>query len=212
MKRALLLSLVSLSLASSSRSQVVGFHDPFVNMGVKVGANFEHIASAPLNGSIGPLAGVYVRKGIGRCGVRLEVIGSYAQYKTKYPAAYYVNHTYGMDTVTKGNFQVIYANVPLLFEYRATKKLSLMVGPQFSYTASITDKNKIYADVYGNSNIITKVDFSMALGAEYKVAKKMHIGARVMKGMLDVNNSTYYLTHKPWSSIGAQVCISYVIL
>lgn len=212
MKRAFVLLSLALFLTNISRSQVVGFRDPFANVGVKVGGTAGYIASAPLKSSAGPLAGIYARKGIGRFAVRIEAMGSYAQYKTKYPAAYYSTHLPGMDTVTAANFQVIYLNVPLLFEYEATKKLHLLLGPQFSYIVSITDKSKVYSGIYGNSNILTNTDFSVAAGVEYDLGKRMQLGARIIKGVVDVNNSTYYLVHKPWTSAGAQVSVSYRIL
>ena len=193
-------------------AQVMAFKEPFANVGVKLGGNFEQISSAPLKSGPGLLVGVYASKSVGKFGVRIEATGSTAQYKTKYPAAYYVTHTPGMDTNTVGNFQVVYINVPLLFEYIATPKLHLLVGPQFGYMASITDKNKVYADIYGNSNILTTTDFSLVGGVEYVITKRMQVGARFVKGVTDVNNSTYYLIHKPWSSTGGQVSISYRIL
>ncbi len=106
----------------------------------------------------------------------------------------------------------MYVNIPLLFEYQTSAKWQIIAGPQFGYVASIKDKNKVYEGIYGNSNIITNTDFSIVAGAEYKVAKKMRIGARIVKGVIDVNNSTYYLVHKPWSSTGAQISVSYRIL
>jgi hypothetical protein len=206
------LFVASLFIAHGMEAQVMSYRAPFINIGVKVGGNVEHLSGSSLQGGPGFVAGIFVEKNVSKVGLRLEVTASSAQYPTKYPAANYVIHTPGMDTVTKASFRVMYINVPLLFQYHPTEKFSLLLGPQFSYAASITDKYTEYTLLYGNADIIKKIDFSAVLGAEYCIGRKIDIGARIFKGIVDINNSTYYLVRKPWTSTGAQVSVSYRIM
>ena len=212
MIRKTILGASVLLFTASAHAQVMAVPEAIAEVGVKIGGNFQKIASSPLNSGVGALAGVYIRKEIGKVGARLEITGSMAQYETKYPAAYYTTYTPGLDTTATAKFQVIYINVPLLFEYSPLPRLHLLLGPQFSYIASVTEKNKVYSGIYGNNNILKKTDISIVAGAEYSIKRKWQVGVRLVKGVTDVNNSTYYLIHKPWTSIGGQVSISYRIL
>ncbi|WP_345077751.1 outer membrane beta-barrel protein [Nemorincola caseinilytica] len=215
MKKYFFAAFVSLLLLQGvANGQVMGFREPIVNMGVKVGGSFMHLSSAPIRTSPGPLAGIYVWKNIGRFGVRLEALGTMVTHTTKYPASAYVIPTPGIDTETKASLQAIYLNVPLLLEYQLNENLQLLGGPQFGYLLSLTDKNDAYTKVYGNSEMLTKTDFAVVAGAEYALTrrKKLKAGARAVIGVTDVNNSTYYLVPRTWSSVALQLSLSYNIM
>jgi hypothetical protein len=214
MKRIFILTaFILIALQSTSYSQVMGSWTPFLNAGLKLGVNYQTISGAPVKANPGAVAGGYVRKDVyGRFGIRVEALGCLVKYTTKYPAAFYTLHTPGMDTITKGVFQAIYVNVPLLIEYRLSEQLQVMAGPQYGYIVSFTDNNNAYSKIYGNTDFITTSDFSMVAGIEYAINKRVSAELRLTKGVTDVNNSTYYLVVKKWSTSGIQASVSYKIL
>jgi hypothetical protein len=155
MKRALIATFfLFLFSHAATYGQVMGSWEPFLQVGLKLGVNFQSLSGAPVNSTPGAVAGAYARKDIGRFGVRAELLGSFTQYTTKYPASFYSNYTSGMDTVTKGKFMAIYLSVPLLVEYKLNNKLNVMAGPQFSYLVSLSDNNNAYSKIYGEGNFI----------------------------------------------------------
>jgi hypothetical protein len=210
MKHAILMSLLLISAASAD-AQVMGGDEPFVEVGVKLGGDLQHI-SAPISVGPGVIAGGYARKDIGRFGVRIEIMGNYCNYATKYPAAYYLIHTPTMDTLSKGEFQGIGISVPVMVEYQVNKKLKVLAGPQYRQLVSLSDKNDAYTTLYGKNSFLKKGDFSIVAGAELAVKKKFSLGARLMKGVTDINKSPYYLAPKTWTTTGFQVAVSYKIL
>lgn len=215
MKRYIFAILVSLALLqTTAHAQVMGFREPIVNLAVKVGGNFMHLMSAPVKTSPGPLAGLYVWKEIGRFGIRLEATGMMATHTTKYPASAYVVYTPGTDTETKASLQALYVNVPLLLEYQLNEDLQFVFGPQGTYMISLTDKNDAYTKVYGNADMLKKIDVALVGGAEYAFThrKRLIAGARAVVGVTDINNSAYYLVPRTWSSVALQLSLSYKIM
>ncbi len=196
----------------SSTGQVMGIVEPFANVGIKAGGSVQQLSSATVRSGPAPMIGVYVHKNLERFGVRLELQGSYMSYKTKFPASQYALYTPGMDTVKKGEFGALYLSVPLLIEYSVSRKLSVFAGPQFNYLASLTDKNGVFTQIYGEGNFIKSTDFSFAAGIELSIAKKLTFGARIIKGITDINNSIYYRTADSWTLTGMQLSVSYKIL
>lgn len=206
-------SLVTL-LSTNTNAQVMAVREPIVNMAVKVGGNYMTLASAPVKGGFAPMAGVYAWKNIGRFGIRLEAMGSMVTYTTKYAASFYSIYSPGMDTVTKAQFDVINVSAPLLIEYQLTERMQIMAGPQFSYAVTVTDKNEAYTKIYGNSDFIKKTDVAIVAGADYAVdfRKRLRVGARVMAGVTNINDNTYYLVPRTWTSFGVQLAVAYKIM
>jgi hypothetical protein len=210
MNRTIAVVIFAISFPLTTFSQVMGGTEPFLEYGVKLGADLQHV-STPIKGGIGAIAGAYARKDIAQFGVRIEVLGSYGSLSTKYPAAYYSIYSPGMDTTTKGAFQVIGVAVPLLAEYSVSEKLQVVAGVQYRYLVSVSDKNDVYTNLYGKDKFIKAGDFSVVAGVEYSIKKKIKLGARIMKGVTDINNSIYYLAPRSWTTTGAQFTISYKI-
>ncbi len=206
---ALLLS----ALPFVSHGQVVGVKEPFANVGVTLGGSLQQLSGAPVKSGPGIIAGVYSRKEISkRLGLRLEVLGNYFRYTTKYPASEYALYAPGMDTLHKGDFQVLYVNVPMLVECWVANTIQAVGGVQLGYLASITDKNNAYTSIYGANHFIKPTDFSAVLGIEMILTKKFKFGARFVKGVTDINNSKYYLVPKTWTTTSMQATVSYKIL
>lgn len=213
MKRTfILITFLLVGLQSTSFSQVMGVWEPIFNFGLKIGANFQTISGAPVTSGPGVMAGVYGRKDLKRFGVRGELLGGLAKYVTQYPASFYSLKTPGMDTVSKGDFQAIYLYIPILLEYKLNVKMTAMAGPQFNYVASLADNNNAYTKIYGDGKFIKKTEVAVVGGIEYSAGKRVRIGGRAMIGVTDINNSTYYLAYKKWSTVGAQLYVSYKIM
>ncbi len=93
MKRILSIVFLACILVTNTVSaQVMGGMVPFVQAGFKIGGNFQSLSKAPVKTGPGIIAGVYVRKNIERFGIRIEVLGGFNKYSTKFPAAYYSLH------------------------------------------------------------------------------------------------------------------------
>ncbi len=212
MKRILFAAILLFVLSPAiSNAQVMGGFEPFMEAGVKIGGDFQHL-SGPVKTGPAVILGGYARKSLERFGARIEVMGTYGSYTTKYPAAYYMIHTPTMDTISKGKFQAIGLYVPLMVEYLLKEKLRIIGGPQFRYLVSLSDQNGAFTKLYGKNSFLKSTDFSIVAGVEYTVKRKINLGARIMKGVTDINNSTYYLVPRTWSTLGAQVSISYKIM
>ncbi len=193
-------------------AQVMGGTVPFVQVGFKLGGNFQSLSKAPVKTGPGVLAGLYVRKSVERFGIRIEVLGGLNKYATKFPASYYSLPSPGLDTVSKGDFQAISIYAPVMIEYFLTNKLQVVAGGQYAYNLSMTDNNNAYTKIYGEDKFLKKSEIAIIAGVEYFYNKHVMMGARLTKGITDLNNSTYYLVPTTWTSTGIQVSVSYKIL
>lgn len=202
-------TLLFLSIAQPVKAQVMGSFTPFLSLGVKAGGGFQTLSGGPVKAAPVALGGIYMNKKLGRVGVRAELLGSYVSYTTKNPASFYSLYAPGMDTLNKGKFNVIAVNVPLLVEYQLREHLDVIAGVQFGYNVNVSDANGAYTSVYGNTDFLKASDFGIVAGVEHKITKKFHLGARILKGINDVNDSKYYLKPKSWTTTGIQVSASY---
>lgn len=202
-------TLLFLSIVHPVTAQVMGSFTPFLSLGVKAGGGFQTLSGGPVKAAPVALGGIYVKKKLGRVGVRAELLGTYVSYTTKNPASFYSLYAPGMDTLNKGKFNVIAVNVPLLVEYQLRERLDVIAGVQFGYNVNVSDANGAYTSVYGNTDFLKASDFGIVAGVEHRITKKFHVGARILKGINDVNGSKYYLKPKSWTTTGIQVSASY---
>jgi hypothetical protein len=193
-------------------AQVMGGTVPFVQVGFKLGGNFQGLSKAPIKTGPGVLAGIYARKSVERFGLRIEVLGGFNKYTTKYPASYYSLPSPNLDTISKGEFQSISLYAPVMVEYFLTNRLQVVAGGQYGLNLSMTDNNNAFTKIYGEDKFLKKSEIAIIAGVEYFYNKHVMLGARLTKGITDINNSTYYLVPTTWTSTGIQVSISYKIL
>ncbi len=213
MKRILSILFVTSFFATTTVSaQVMGGMVPFVQAGFKLGGNFQTLSKAPVKTGPGIIAGMYVRKNIERFGLRIEVLGGFNTYTTKFPASYYSLPSPGQDTLSKGEFQAISLYAPVMVEYVLTEKLQVVAGGQYAYNISMNDNNNAFTKIYGEDKFLKKTEIAIIAGVEYFYNKHVMMGARLTKGITDINNSTYYLVPTTWTSTGIQVSVSYKIL
>lgn len=213
MKRIIsILFLTSIFANNTTSAQVMGGTLPFVEAGFKLGGNFQGLSKSPIKTGPGVLAGLYVRKSVERFGIRIELLGGFNKYTTKYPASYYSLPSPGLDTISKGDFQAISIYAPVMIEYFLTNKLQVIAGGQYAYNISMNDNNNAFTKIYGEDKFLKKTEITIIAGVEYFYNKHVILGARLTKGITDVNNSTYYLVPTTWTSTGIQVGVSYKIL
>ncbi|MBX2906946.1 MAG: outer membrane beta-barrel protein [Taibaiella sp.] len=211
LRKLLPIAIFTLS-AFTGNSQIMGTREPFADVAIKAGGSFQTLSGAPVKAAPGWVAGISVRKPLYKFGARAELLAIHTRYKTKFPASLYSLYTPGMDTVSKGDFEVLYGALPLLIDYRLNNSLKVLAGAQLSYILNIKDKNGVYTSLYGDDAFIKISDFSLVAGLELNVAKNVDVAFRLVKGATDVNNSKYYLVPKAWTTTGLQVTASYKIL
>lgn len=210
--RHIALVVVALLTNINVRSQVMGVVEPIANVGVKAGVGVQQLSSTTVKAGSYAMLGAYVHKNIERFGVRLELQGSITKFTTKLPASTFALSVPGLDTVSKGEFQAVYVHIPLLIEYAVSKSLSAFAGPQFNYLAMLNDVNGVYTDIYGEGKLLKPTDFAFVGGVEFLVAKNVYFGLRIIQGLTDINNSTFYLKPDKWSLTGMQLSVSYKIM
>ena len=212
MKRAILLTLFSVVLISNhsfaqtdpttSTAPKKDTTPPKVNIGVKLGANFQSVSGSLWDHGYQPglTGGITVGMHKHKIGVRAEVLMSMSTFKSKAAT----------DSIgDKSNVTAINIDVPVLFEYDVIRWLTILVGPQYSNILSAKDPN--------NLNQNPKLDFkgssfSGVLGVEAKLPKHFTVGARYMLGFSNINNGILDQNETDsWKTSAMQVYVGYGI-
>jgi hypothetical protein len=169
-------------------------------LGFRLGANFQTITSSDwvqaYNAGVtgGFFAGFHQKN----AGIRLEILASTTQYKSVIPIDSEGN---------KGNFSVVYLDVPLLFEYNIIPQLSIQLGPQFSSIVSVTKQTTLDADP---KVLFKSSEFSGVVGLEAKLPAHIIAGARYIYGFTNLNNSAL-VSSENWETRTIQVYAGYII-
>lgn len=211
-RRNIVLVIVALLVNANVCAQVMGVVEPIANVGVKAGVGVQQLSSTTVKAGSYAMLGAYVHKNIERFGIRLELQGSFTKFTTKLPASTFALSAPGLDTVSKGEFHGVYVHIPLLIEYAVSKNLSAFAGPQFNYLAMLNDINGVYTGIYGEGKLLKPTDFAFVGGIELLVAKDVYFGVRIIQGLTDINNSTFYLKPDKWALTGMQLSVSYKIM
>lgn len=99
---------------------------------------------------------------------------------------------------------VDYISLPILFVYKPTPMLSILLGPQYSYAIAQT-KHLMQAPGYFDKNAFSHSDVSLVFGGQLNLGK-IKVGARYQEGLVNVNaiNST-----DSWRTYGFQFYVAY---
>jgi len=145
---------------------------PKVNVGLKVGANFESLTGNAWQNTYkgGVVFGAFARVYKGNLGLDVEAMINTAQYSP-------------VDSFASGTFRALYLNVPVLIEYKLFHRLWLQVGPQFSPLISMSNSAVDDPKALFKSSYLSGV-------AGLQVILPMHIvaGVRYVLGFTDINN------------------------
>ncbi len=207
MKHKLLLTALSATLlfANQANAQIPGVSKvtkalPKVDLGIKVGGNFNQLAGTGFKKAYQPgiVGGVFVGVRKGKMGVRAEGLVSSAKY------------TYTYTATTDGTFKNIYLDIPLLFEYKIIPRLWAQVGPQFSNVISVSADPNPPAGTDPKSYF--KSSFSGVLGLEAKLPAHLVVGARYILGITDVNDVSFGTAGGSWKTRTIQAYVGFRFL
>ncbi len=143
--------------------------------------------------------GIFMQTGKNKFGVRIEVLASTAHCKFKKLI---------VDSIgTKGEFNSLSIDVPLLLEYKIVPFLCIQAGIQYSSIISNTAKN----GYQGESKLLFKNGgFAVTGGLEARLPMKVIIGAKYAYGLTNLNNNTL-ITEEPWQTRSVQLYAGYII-
>ncbi len=80
-----------------------------------------------------------------------------------------------------GNLNLNYINLPFMFGFKPTKKLKLLLGPEFGYL--ISAKSKFKSETINVNHIWDKkFDFAAALGVSYSIADNTDVSLKYIHG------------------------------
>jgi hypothetical protein len=162
---------------------------PKVDLGIKLGANFEQLNGQTWQSAYKPgiVGGIFIGLRKKRFGVQVEGLVNTATYHLK-------------DSVKTG-IRATYISIPLLFEYKVIPMLWVQIGPQYSGVANVQSVNGFTGDA---KNVITSGGVSGVIGLELKLPVKLNIGARYILGFSDMNNHALPTTYSGYSDAWKQ--------
>ena len=214
MKHKLLLAALSATLLFSNRTeaQIPGVSKvtkmiPKVDLGLKLGANFNQLHGNSFKNSYQPgiIGGAFVGVRMNKWGIRAEGLISSAKYTysfTKYTSAY--------STTQNGTFKNIYLDVPVLFEYKIISRLWAQIGPQFSNVISVSATPNPPAGTDPKSYF--KSGFSGVLGLEARLPIHIVAGARYILGVTDIHNESLPGASGAWNTRTIQLYVGFRFL
>ena len=204
MKRTFLLAALSATLVSSQvgAQSIPGVSKvtkalPKVDLGVKLGANFQHTSGGSLDQSYkgGLLGGAYVGLHKNKIGVQLEALIKSAKLSANSSSSSYIN-TVNLD-------------IPVLFEYKIVSRLWAQAGPQFSSIISAKDNNSNDVKKYLNG------DMSGVIGVEARLPLHLNAGIRYVMGLKNINNypsTVGSMSTESWKTSTFQIFVGFRFL
>jgi len=181
MKRTLLLTALSaaLLLTTQANAQIPGVSKvtkalPKVDLGVKLGANFQQLSgnlSKQYNGGV--MGGIFLGVHKNRMGVQAEALVKSVKYDIS--GTVQNNNTVTVNTVA--------LDVPVLFEYKLFWHIWAQAGPQFTSLLSAKDGSTDVKNSFNSS------DFAGVIGLEAHAPMKLNVGVRYVYGLTNINKS-----------------------
>ena len=176
MKRTFLLTAVAatLLLATNANAQLgvskVTKALPKVDLGIKLGANFQHTSGGSLDQAYkgGVVGGAFVGLHKNKMGVQVEAL-----IKSAKLSASASNNNY---------IKTVNLDIPVLFEYKIFWHIWAQAGPQFSTIISAKDNNSTDVKKYLNNG------FDGVLGLEAHLPMHLNAGIRYLIGFSNINN------------------------
>lgn len=211
-------AVAAIFLSAATNAQVRQYQlkdasEDYFEAGVRAGANMQQISAFPFVDGYNPgaFAGGYAKRRNQLFGVELEANLGMTQFKSVYP----VGHQFSLggdvftDTTTKSAFNMMYLNIPLMFEVRLAKPFAFQLGAQYSMLISNGEKNGVFAKRYGTEDIFNKTNLSLLAGFELNICKDLRLGARYAMGMTDLNNGKYIPFKDRWYTNSGQLYLTY---
>lgn len=204
MKPTLLMTALALLFSRSGAAQVPAVSKalPKVSAGVKFGANYEELAGSSVFDKAynsGYAGGAFVALTKKKIGVQAEALISSAKIYYNFPAGY----SPGPIMLPKST-NLLYFNVPILFEYKLVSHLWLQAGPQVSNL--LTAKNNLG---YNIISIFKNPEVGAVLGIQATLPLRFNISARYIYGLTNLNNT---IESGTWNTRSIQITGGYRIL
>ncbi len=202
MKRTLLfIAFMSLTFAENATAKTpiagkVTKAIPKFTLGVKVGANFQELnskADFKQGYNAGLMGGLFAGVHWSKVGIKAEGLVKSASFA----------YTDGTTSIGQGNVDVVYLDVPVLFEFNILPRLWVQVGPQFSDMLSAKSNGN---DVQSR---FKTTDFSGVLGLEAKLPLHFSVGARYILGFADINNHSVANANETWNNRSIQLFVGF---
>lgn len=176
MKRTILATAVAALLCANTAHAQLGVGKvadkilPKVSLGLKIGANMQKAEGSNIDASYkgGFVGGAFISVSKKKMGVRVEGLIKSAKIESS--------------LATGPTIKTLMLDIPVLFEYAPIKRIKLHVGPQFTSLLSAKVKDVDVKDQFKSS------DISVAAGLEVNLPIKLTVGARYIKGFVDMNN------------------------
>lgn len=177
MKRTFLLTAVSATLLLATHAQAqLGVSKvtnalPKVDLGLKIGANFQHTSGGSLDQSYkgGVVGGAFVGLHKNKIGVQVEALIKSAKLSSSASSSAYI--------------KTVNLDIPVLFEYKIFWHIWAQAGPQFSSIISAKDNASNDVKKFLNS------DFDGVLGLEAHLPMHVNAGIRYLIGFSNINNN-----------------------
>ncbi len=222
MKRVILLSLLNAGLLISATgiAQTMPGEGAariyrFADLGIKAGVNMQQLVAYPFANTYnqGFTAGLYYEKRRNRIAVRAEVNASTSQFTTDLAASkkYQLSHDAVTDTVSKGIFDVLYVNVPVMVVFKLGRHGNFLMGAQYSRLVNISDNNGAFTKVWKTEKVLKDDYFSAVFGLEFEMFKRLRLGATYAQGVTDINNNKYPGVVGQWLTGSGQAYLTYKI-
>ena len=177
MKKLLLIGAIALSGASMVNAQKIG---------AKAGVNIATIGGdvKDTKSKVGFHVGLYAEWAIAeKFSIQPEVL-------------YSAQGAEGKEDGVDLKMNLDYINIPVMFKYKATDKLSIEAGPQVGFLINSKFKaESIEGDASMDAkDAFKKIDFSIGLGAGYDITEKFNVGVRYMAGVSNILESKFWGT------------------
>lgn len=201
MKRTFLFAALSAALlfagSASAQVPVVSKVLPEIDLGVKVGANFQQLTGVYSDNAYkaGFVGGAFVGVRKNKLGVQAEVLVKTVKFSQN-------------SSLGNGYINALYLDVPVLLEYKLFSRLWVQAGPQFSNMLSAKDNtgDKTVKNMF-NAN-----DFSGVLGLQVLLPMHFTAGARYILGFTDINNHSVSAATDTWNNRSIQVYVGFRFL
>ncbi len=173
---------------------------PKVDLGLKLGANFNQLAGTSFKKAYQPgiVAGAFFGVRKGKFGGRIEGLVSSAKY------------TYTLTATTNGTYKNLYLDIPLMFEYKLLNRLWAQAGPQYSKVLNSSTDLPLSAGTVAKDYF--KPSFSGVLGLEARLPAHMRVGARYILGLTDIKNASVTAASGAWHTRTIQAYVGYNFL
>jgi len=195
--KVVIISFLLLTTATANSYAQQKFH-----FGVMGGANLYKVTGRSFDEKTraGFSAGTYGEYFFSRMfGIQGELIWS--QVKTKTDGDF--NQIYGTyGGVSDADVFLNYISLPVMFSFKPTPELSILLGPQYSYLVNQT--SGLLIGDYNGKDAFKKSDLSLVFGGQLNLGK-VKIGARYSVGLSEINQ----LQSDPWKYHGFHFYLGY---